>query len=78
VFFGVEALPGRPVRRQILVSWPMSHALLVLLRFYGGLKVQPALVALFQQADCQPAFLRDALGLRTTPYLDSMDVLFVR
>ena len=54
MFFGVEALPGRPVKRQILVSWPMSHALSVLLRFYCRLKYQPALVALLQQADCQP------------------------
>jgi hypothetical protein len=38
----------------------MSHALSVLLRFYRKLKYQPALVALFQQADCQPAFVLDA------------------
>jgi hypothetical protein len=31
-----------------------------MLRFYSGLKIQPALIALFQQADCQPAFVRDA------------------
>jgi|HubBroStandDraft_6_1064221.scaffolds.fasta_scaffold472388_3 hypothetical protein len=60
VFVEVEALPGRPVKRQILVSWPMSHALSVVLRFYGGPKIQPALIALFQQADCQPAFVLDA------------------
>jgi hypothetical protein len=38
VFFEFEALPGRPVRRQILVSWPMSHALSVALWFYGAPK----------------------------------------
>jgi hypothetical protein len=36
-FFGVEALPERPVKRQILVSWPMSHARSVVQRFYCGL-----------------------------------------
>jgi len=36
-FFGVEASPGRPVKRQILVSWPVSHALSVVLRFYRRL-----------------------------------------
>ena len=63
------------MKRQILVSW-LEPCSFVVLRFYGGLKFQPALSALFQQADCQPAFVRDALGLRTTRILDSMNVLF--
>src|ERR1700723_79239 len=67
VFFGVEALPGRPVKRQILVSWPMSHALSVPLRFYCRLRDQPALVALLQQADCQPAHDLGRLNHRPTP-----------
>ena len=47
-------------------------------RFYSGLKVQPACVDLFQQADCQPAFVLDALGLRTTRILYSMNILFIQ
>jgi hypothetical protein len=43
-----------------------------MLRFYGGLKVQPACIALFQQADCQPAFVLDA---RRGPFAFAQDEL---
>jgi hypothetical protein len=38
--------------------------------FYGGLKVQPAIIALFQQADCQPAFVRVAQALHAAGSLE--------
>src|SRR5580704_11627104 len=84
VFVGFEALPGRPVKRQILVSWPMSHALSVLLRFYCGLTLSARVNSLsrlivsphwFEVLGADPSLsLRAksqsrALGLRTTPCL---------
>ena len=92
VFVEVEALPGRPVKRQILVSWPwaMLFRNAAFLRQAEGSARVNSLSRLivspqwFEMLGADPSLslraksLFRALGLRTTRSLDSMDVLFVR